>query len=69
MGLVELQERIDRRLRSGGTLANVEAEIIDPSDFSEEQRAALWFYASATAPRGPRRRRPARSSLVPLGGK
>jgi hypothetical protein len=54
MGLFELQQRIDKRLRGGGSLADVEREIIDPSPFSEEQRAALWLHASALRPRDPR---------------
>lgn len=51
MGLVELQERIHARLCHGGSLRDVEREIIDPSPFSDEQKAALWLYASATAPK------------------
>lgn len=59
MDLVEHQERIARRLRTGGSLAHVEAEIIEPSLFSQEQKAALWLYASVTIPRH-RQRRPAK---------
>ena len=50
MPLLETQERIDERFGDGGSLAEVEEEIIDPAPFSEEQRAALWLYASATLP-------------------
>jgi hypothetical protein len=50
MPLVETQERIDERFGEGRSLAEVEEEIIDPAPFSEEQRAALWLYASATLP-------------------
>ncbi len=51
MGLVESQERIDVRLRHGGSLSDVEHEIIDPSPLTTEQKAALWLYASATMPK------------------
>jgi hypothetical protein len=58
MTLVELQERIRLRLHHGGSLDQVEVEIIDPSPFSAEQKAALWLFASVTSRRlrrGPRR--------------
>ena len=51
MGLVESQERIEIRLRHGGSLSDVEREIIDPSPLTTEQKAALWLYASATMPK------------------
>ena len=51
MALAEPQERIDERVRQGGSLAQVEEEIIDFEPSGEEQRAALWLYASATIPR------------------
>src|SRR5829696_542804 len=75
MDLVEAKERIGARLRRGASLQQIERELIDPSPFSAEQRAALWTFASATAAsslgasspngraRSPRRRRPP----VPLG--
>ena len=50
MPLAETQVRIDERFGDGGSLAEVEEEIIDPAPLSEEQRAALWLYASATVP-------------------
>jgi hypothetical protein len=49
MGLVEAQERIGARLRGGASLEQVERELINPSPFSDEQRAALWLFASAVA--------------------
>src|SRR5215210_2285074 len=51
MALAEPQERIDERVRQGGSLAQVEEEIIDSAPSGEEQKAALWLYASATIPR------------------
>jgi len=44
----ELEERIRLRLDHGGSLEQVEAEIIDPSGYSPEQKAALWLFAFAT---------------------
>jgi len=67
MDLVELQERIDLRLHHGGSLDDVEAEIIAPSGFGEEQKAALWLFASATVPKRTQRRRPRRLSALPQG--
>jgi hypothetical protein len=52
MALAESQQLIDERVRQGGSLAHVEEEIIDPAPYREEQKAALWLYASATIPRG-----------------
>jgi cyanophycinase-like exopeptidase len=51
MAVVGSQERIDERVRQGGSLAQVEEEIIDSAPSGEEQKAALWLYASATIPR------------------
>src|SRR5215216_6492977 len=51
MPLAETQEQINERFGDGGSLAEVEKEIIDPAPVTEEQRAALWLYASATIPK------------------
>ena len=51
MALANSQERFDERFRQGGSLAQVEQEIIDSASSGEEQRAALWLYASAAIPR------------------
>ncbi len=51
MGLVEVQERIGALLRRGASLEQVERDVITPSPFTEEQRAALWLFAHATARR------------------
>jgi hypothetical protein len=51
MALAEPQERIDERLHHGGSLAQVEEEELISAPSGEEQRAALWLYASATIPR------------------
>ena len=62
MALAELRERIDERLRQGGSLEQVEDEIIDLAPVSEEQKAALWLYASATLPTDLTRSQPRRLS-------
>ena len=49
MGLVEVQERIRLRLGRGASLEQVQTEIIAPSAFSEEQKAALWMFAAPVA--------------------
>jgi hypothetical protein len=51
MAVVGSQERIDERVRQGGSLAQVEEEIIESAPSGAEQKAALWLYASATIPR------------------
>ena len=43
--LKQLQEDVAIRMRRGDTFASVEAEVIDPSGFSEAEKAALWLYA------------------------
>ena len=63
--LVELQEKIAARVGHGGSLADVQREIIDPSPLSEEQRAALWLYAAAQPETLRTARRLSRPPLVP----
>ena len=66
MRLDELQERIRLRLLHGGSLEQVEAEIIDPSGFSAEQEAALWRFALATVAKPRRKSRPQASRALRL---
>ena len=54
MRLAKAQERIRERLEEGGSLAEVERELIDPSRFTEEHKAALCLFAAATRTRLPR---------------
>ena len=42
--LMELQRAIDVAMRQGKSFSAVEDEIIDPSEFSDEARSALWLY-------------------------
>ncbi len=68
MTLDELQERIRLRLLHGGSLEQVEAEIIDPSPYSPEQKAALWLFAFSTARKSRRESRNRRSRVLGLVG-
>jgi nucleotidyltransferase/DNA polymerase involved in DNA repair len=49
--LAEARHRIHEALRQGASLEQVEKRLIDPAAFSEEQKAALWLFASALAKR------------------
>jgi hypothetical protein len=42
--LRQLQAEVAFRMRRGDTFASVEAEVIDPSELSEDEKAALWLY-------------------------
>jgi hypothetical protein len=43
--IVRLQERVAAMMQGGGPLDVVESEVIDPSELSSDQKAALWLYA------------------------
>lgn len=43
--LMELQRAIDVGMRRGESFSTVEAEIIEPSRLSDEEKSALWLYA------------------------
>ena len=51
MNVPELQEAIGQRMRHGGSLSQVEEEIIDRSPLDLDQRAALWLFAWTTLPK------------------
>ena len=46
------QARADvrRHMSRGGSVDDVDAEIIEPSDFSADEKAALWLYAWSYVP-------------------
>ena len=44
------------RMSRGGSVDDVDAEIIEPSEFSAEEKAALWLYAWSYVPRRSQRR-------------
>jgi hypothetical protein len=48
--LTDSEERIGKRLRHGGSLAQVEREIIEPSALDENQKAGLRLYAFLVEP-------------------
>jgi hypothetical protein len=41
----QLQHLIGREMAAGASLDEVEEEIIEPSDLSDDQKSALWLYA------------------------
>ncbi len=47
---------VQRRMRGGGSVDDVDAEIIEPSGFSPDEKAALWLYAWSYVPRRMQRR-------------
>jgi hypothetical protein len=52
------QARADvrRRMRRGGSVDDIDAEIIEPSGFSADEKAALWLYAWSYVPARMQRR-------------
>jgi hypothetical protein len=42
--IAELQREVAARLCCGESFAQIEHEVIDPSDLSEEYKSALWLY-------------------------
>ena len=47
---------VRRHMSRGGSVDDVDAEIIEPSDFSVDAKAALWLYAWSYVPRRMQRR-------------
>ena len=41
---------VRRRMSRGGSVDDVDAEIIEPSGFSTDEKAALWLYAWSYVP-------------------
>jgi hypothetical protein len=52
----DAQAEIASRMRRGYAFADVEAELIDPSDFSDAEKAALWLYGWSYVPAVSQRR-------------
>ena len=52
------QARADvrRRMSRGGSVDDIDAEIIEPSGFSADEKAALWLYAWSYVPSRMQRR-------------
>lgn len=42
--LKQFQAEVAARMTRGETFDSVENEVIDPSDLSEREKAALWLY-------------------------
>jgi hypothetical protein len=51
----DLQHEIEERLRGGQPLAEIECDVIDPSDLSEDDKSALWLYGWASWDHAPLR--------------
>ena len=43
--LMEVRGAVEAAMRRGESFSTVEAEIIDPSQLSEDAKSALWLYA------------------------
>jgi hypothetical protein len=52
----QARAEIASRLRRGEAFADVESELIDPGDFSEAEKAALWLYGWSFVPAASQRR-------------
>jgi hypothetical protein len=48
-----LQREIEERLSGGQPLAQIECDVIEASDLSEEDKSALWLYGWASRDRAP----------------
>jgi hypothetical protein len=42
--ITELQREVTARLRCGESFAQIEHEVIEASDLSEDYKSALWLY-------------------------
>jgi hypothetical protein len=51
--IADLQREVGVRLRGGEPLAQIEHDVIEPSDLSEEDKSALWLYGWASRDDGP----------------
>ncbi len=47
---------VRRHMSHGGSVDDVDAEIIEPSGLSADEKAALWLYAWSYVPRRMQRR-------------
>jgi hypothetical protein len=54
--LGQARAAVRRRMSRGGSVDDVDAEIIEPSGFSADEKAALWLYAWSYVPRRMQRR-------------
>ena len=43
--LMELRGAVEIAMRQGKSFSFIEAELIDPSDLSDDAKSALWLYA------------------------
>jgi hypothetical protein len=48
-------EEVRRRMRHGDSIDDVDLELIERSDLSSDEKAALWLYAWSFVPRSRQR--------------
>ena len=65
--LTECQAEIAVRMERGETFASVEEELIDPSSFSEREKAALWLFGWSFVDWRPQRREAVRHIAMLAG--
>ena len=54
--LTRARAEVHRRMSRGSPIDDVDSELIEPSGFSADQKAALWLYAWSFVPRRSQRR-------------
>jgi hypothetical protein len=54
--LTRARADVRRRMSRGSPINDVDSELIEPSGFSADQKAALWLYAWSFVPRRAQRR-------------
>jgi hypothetical protein len=47
---------VRRRMSRGGSVEDIDAEVIEPSELNADEKAALWLYAWSYVPRRAQRR-------------
>jgi hypothetical protein len=62
--IADLQREVDVRLRGGEPFAQIEHNVIEPSDLSEEDKSALWLYGWASLDEGPLRHPQRRDAVL-----
>ena len=43
--LIELRGAVEAAMRRGESFSSIEADLIDPSELSDDAKSALWLYA------------------------
>jgi hypothetical protein len=48
--LTSARIEVRRRMKHGSTIDDVDAEVIEPTGFTKDEKAALWLYAWSFVP-------------------